>query len=167
MPVPSRLLKVGVVLLYCRFRGRKMMSPCPLKPFKDRILEQSIPELSNYCRHGFLMFFFCLYLSGSMQWLACLFPGFGPRFFFLNHSVQIVGMLSQLATAQSCVVNAVGMGDLGLLRGAGAVLESSAAFRGVGSLVSWMLPAGRGPGLSCVDGSPGFCSGGSGLPSHM
>lgn len=73
MPVPSRLLKVGVVLLYCRFRGRKMMSPCPLKPFKDRILEQSIPELSNYCRHGFLMFFFfvCTSVVPCSGWPAC------------------------------------------------------------------------------------------------
>lgn len=122
-----------------------MMSPCPLKLFKDRILKLSIPELSNYCRHGFLMFFFvCTSVVPCSGWPACS-QGSVLSFLFLNHSVQIVGMLSQLATAQSCMVNAVGMGDLGLLRGAGAVLESSAAFRGVSSLVSWMLPAGRGP----------------------
>lgn len=100
MPVPSRLSKVGVVLLYGHFGGRKMMSPCPLKLFKDGILKLSILELSNDCRHGFLIFFvsICLHLSGSMQWLACLFPVLNPQFFFLNHGVHIVGMLSQMAT---------------------------------------------------------------------
>ena len=38
MPVPSRLLKVGVVFVYsCLGEGEKT-SPCPLKLFKDRII---------------------------------------------------------------------------------------------------------------------------------
>lgn len=38
MPVPSRLLKVGVVFVHSCLGGGKKMSPCPLKLFKDRII---------------------------------------------------------------------------------------------------------------------------------
>jgi len=37
-PVPSRLLKVGVVFVYSCLGGGKKMSPWPLKLFKDRII---------------------------------------------------------------------------------------------------------------------------------
>lgn len=38
MPVPSRLLKVGVVFVHSCLGGGKKLSPCPLKLFKDMII---------------------------------------------------------------------------------------------------------------------------------
>lgn len=88
---------------------------------------------------------FCEHLSAP-QWFhavaGLLVPSAQPSVFLFksrcSHSGDVVtdGHNCASIAAQGCMVNAVGVGDPGSLRGAGAVLESSVAFRAGSSMVS-------------------------------